>query len=119
MEIVKEIEKNTSLNKNEVEELIETIKEQEGYIFPSYIADKTGFLIEDVNKCLLMLCIYNYLNHYIVPQYQNKIYTEYARWGYSFSDHELMLQNIKGFYTPDDIRQINLLSAYKKHKFDK
>lgn len=112
MEIIKEIEDTTSLNKNEVEELIESIKEQE-----SYIADKTGFLIKDVSECLLILCVN--IEHYIIPKYQNKIYTEYAKWGYSFSGQELMLQNIKGYYTPEDIRQINLLSAYKKHKFDK
>lgn len=66
MEIIKEIEDTTSLNKNEVEE-------QE-----NYIADKTGFLIKDVSKCLLILCVH--LKHYIIPKHQNKIYTEYAKW---------------------------------------
>lgn len=112
--VLSRIEESTSLTKEEIQELITELKEAKSYIFPRYIADKTGFMIDDVSKALILLCVENYLMHYTVPQFQDKIYLEYAEMGFSFNQEYLLLRD-------DEVvsrHECDLLTAYKKYKFD-
>jgi nitrate reductase beta subunit len=106
--------RTTSLNNEDLNEIIELLKETSGFIFPTKIADQSGFLNEDIVNTLTVLNIHNYLKHYVVPKYNNKIYTEYAEEGFSFNQQEEFINNIN----VQSNEKIELISVYKKHKFD-
>lgn len=111
-EVKDQVFRVTSLSNEDFEEIIDVLNESDSYIFPSKLADETGFLLKDIINLLTILNIYNYLNHYVVPKFNNKIYLEYAEEGFSFNNRNDFIENLQII----DHTDIELLSVFKKHK---